>query len=227
MSDPSGYDPPLQYGVEGGLAAAEPGAFPWPPPEHRSIITGLVDTWSAAVLRPVSFFRAMPSAARIGPALLYYLVIGILASAIDLFWNTLLPPRSAGGLGEVLAVTSAATPLVDFLLSPVMLLLSLLLSAGITQLLVLTLVPGHRGFGGTLRIFCYAYGPALFAVVPRIGPLVAFAWMTVLSVIGIREVHRTSTPRAVVAVLIPLLIAGLLVLFAFLLLRSGALLPMP
>lgn len=224
MNVPSDYDPPSPYGAEAGAA---PDRFPWPPPDDRSVVTGLVDTWSGAVLRPVSFFRAMPPAARTGPALLYYLVIGILASAIDLFWTTLLPPGDPAELGGVLGMTSASSPLAEFLYSPIMLILSLMLSAGITQLMVLTLVPGHRGFGATLRIFCFAYSPALFAVVPRIGPLVAFAWMTVLSVIGIREVHRTTTPRAVVAVLVPLLIGGLLLLLAFLLLRSGALLPAP
>ena len=224
MSAPSD---PVRTPADGTVTGVGPDRFPWPPAADASVIEGLVDTWTGAVLRPVSFFGALAAAARTAPALLYYLVIGILASAIDLFWTTLLPPDSDGGLGEVLAIASAATPLVDFLLSPIMLLLSLLLSAGITQLLVLTLVPGNRGFGATLRSFCFAYSPALFAVVPRVGPLVGFAWMTVLSVIGIREVHRTSTPRAVVAVLVPLLMGGLLLLFAFLLMRSGALLPMP
>ena len=218
---------PVVSPQDGAESAAGPGRFPWPPADDASVIEGLVDTWSGAVLRPVSFFRALPAAARIGPALLYYLVIGILASAIDLFWTMVLPPVETAELGGVLALTRAATPLAEFLYSPIMLLLSLLLSAGITQLLVLTLVPANRGFGATLRTFAYAYSPALFAAVPRVGPLVAFAWMTVLSVIGLREVHRTSTPRAVVAVLVPLLVGGLLLLFAFLLLRSGALQPLP
>lgn len=224
MSDPTRHDPHPLDAVDTG--ASERARFPWPPPEDRSIVGGLVDTWSAAVLRPVAFFRAMPPSARLGPALLYYLVIGILASAIDLFWATLLPPEDAGEAGWLLVLPGAATPLVDFLLSPIMLLLSILLSAGITHLLVLALVPGNSGYGATLRIFAYSYSPALFAVVPRVGALVAFVWMTVLSVIGIREVHRTSTPRAVVAVLIPLLIAGLFLALVYLLARSGALLPL-
>jgi hypothetical protein len=198
--------------------------FPWPPAEDAPVVGGLVDTWRDAVFRPVRFFRALPIDLSLGATLLYYLVIGILAAALQLFWATLLPAPDGDALGDLIGTAAAASPLVDFLMSPLLLMVSLYVAAGVTHVMVLVLMPGNAGFGGTLRSYGFAYSPALFNAIPYVGPIAAFLWMTALSVIGIREVHRSTTGRAVTAVLIPLLIAGMFVLLSYLLLRSGALL---
>lgn len=197
--------------------------FPWPPPEDQPIVASLVQTWRDVMFHPSTFFRAMPQRAPLGSALLYYLVIGIIAAALRLFWDTLLP-RSEGNLLNDMIGTMPVSPIVDFLVSPLLLLASLLVAAGITHLMVLTLVPGNAGAGATFRIFAFAYSPAILEAVPYLGAIAAFLWMTVLSAIGVREVHRTSTARAVTAVLVPILIAAVFMAASYLLLRSGLLL---
>ena len=89
---------------------------------------------------------------------------------------------------------------------------------------MLALVPQQRGIATTVRVFAYAYSPALLAMVPRLGAFAGFVWMVVLAVIGLREAHRTSTGRALTAVLVPIVVAlGFLVLAA-LLMAAGAVL---
>jgi len=201
--------------------APPPAAFPWPPAESQSGLDALVDSWRGAVLRPASFFAALPPQLRLGAALLYYLIVGIVAAAIQLFWATLLPRPESSLISELVGTGVGVTPLLEFLFSPLYLLFSLYLAAAVTHLLVLALVPGQRGFGVTLRVFAFAYSPVLFGVVPFIGPIAAFLWMTVISIVGIRETHYTSTARAAGAVLLP--VAGaLLFLVTGLVLMGGA-----
>ena len=82
----------------------------------------------------------------------------------------------------------------------------------VLHLFALFLAPERRGLNSTARVLCYAAGPAVFSVVPLLGPFVAAIWGFVLQVFGLREAHRTTTSRAVAIVLLPL---ALLVLFVF------------
>jgi hypothetical protein len=223
VSDPPGYDT-LETAAPGPDPDAVVG-FPWPPPEDASLVTGLVETWRRSVFRPRDFFAALPSG-HTGAAVLYYLVIGITVAALQLFWDTVLPPGGASWLG-IPDPASRISPLTGFLLSPLYLLASLLLAAAITHLLVLVLVPARREFSTTLRVFAYAYSPLLFTVVPRVGQLIGFVWMLVIAVIGIREAHRTTTGRAVTAVIVPLVVAIVVGTVAALLLAATAVLLTP
>lgn len=210
-SDPVPTEPP-----------AAPPRFPWPPGEQDSILDGFTETWSGAALRPRSFFAAMPASLSFGAALLYYLVVGIVAAAIRLFWGLVLPAPDITFLDELFPNAMRGSPLVEFLASPLTLLLSLYLAAGITHLLVLLLVPNHRRFGTTLRVFCFAYSPALCAVVPYAGSAVGFVWLTALSIIGVREAHGTSGARAAATVLVPLALALACIALAYALLTRAA-----
>jgi hypothetical protein len=77
--------------------------------------------------------------------------------------------------------------------------------AGILHLLVTLLVkPTNAGFEATFRSAAYASMPGLISWIPLIGTIVGVVWSTVLNIIGIREVHSTTTGRAALVVLIPL-----------------------
>ncbi|NIP81513.1 MAG: hypothetical protein GWM90_20780, partial [Gemmatimonadetes bacterium] len=75
------------------------------------------------------------------------------------------------GLAAELGV-EVASPIVSFLLAPAILMGMLVVSAALVHM-VLSLFDGTRhGFGTTIRVFCYAYSPAIFGVIPWIGGLV-------------------------------------------------------
>lgn len=201
---------------------APPAPIPWPPGAQDSVIAALAETWWRAVWRPRSFFAGLPGSLAFGAALLYYLVVGILGAGVRLFWTMLLPRPESTLVNELLGSAVQASPLVDFLTAPLYLLLSLFLAAGITHLLVLALIPQHRPIGATLRVYCFAYSPVLFVVVPYVGAVVAVVWMTVLSIIGVRAAHATSTGRAAAAVLLPLGLALAVIAVAYVLLAHTA-----
>lgn len=202
---------------------AEPKRFPWPPPEDGAVLAAFGETWKSAVLDPGAFFRALPPRQGAGPAILYYLVLGILLAGVGLFWDVTGFFTSAAGEEAVAGEAGFGTldPVVGFLLSPLLLMLGLLLSAGITHLVLLVFGGARNGFGTTLRVFCYAYSPMIFGVVPILGTVIGAVWMVVLAIIGLREAHQTEGWKAGVAVLLPFLVLVGLVIFAFIVLAAA------
>jgi hypothetical protein len=185
--------------------SSQPPDFPWPPRADDSAIEALATTWRESVFQPASFFRRMPRESQIGWVLLYYLMIGVVVAGISLFWQMLLGPSL---IDRWLWPDPApeGNPVVDFLLSPVWLLIGLYAAAGGVHLMLLLVRGARHGFGPTLRVFCFASGPQLFSVVPYIGPAVGGVWSLVITVIGLREAHETTTGKAAAAILIPLVL---------------------
>lgn len=205
-------------------ASNDSAAFPWPPAAGESVIDAWGRTWSGSALGPRRFFAALPPVGSLGAAVLYYLSIGIPVAGVQLFWSMIRGSEGAtagaAGLGEW-------GPLAEFLISPVYLLVSLFLSAGVVHLL-LKLFGGATGdYRLTTRVFAYSYSPQILGIVPVAGTIAGFIWMVVIAIIGVREAHRTTTGRVAAAILIPLLIALAFVAVAELIVRAGGLLDLP
>ncbi len=184
--------------------------FPWPPREDDNVLNALATTWKESVFHPSSFFRRMPREFDFGWVLGYYLIIGVVAGGISLFWTMVLGPSPVerwlpAGAGD------PGSPFIDFLLSPLWLLAGLYIAAAVIHVVLLVLRGANNGFGTTLRVFCYASGPVLFSIVPFIGPAVGGVWSTVLTILGLRAAHQTSTGKAAAAVLVPMFFLMMLV----------------
>lgn len=190
--------------------------FPWPPREDDSVLTALATTWKESVFHPTDFFRRMPREFDFGWVLGYYLIVGVAAAGLTLFWTMVLGPSLMERLWP--NTLQPANPIVDFLLSPLFMLMGLFIGAAVIHLFLLMFRGARHGFGTTLRVFCFSAGPFLFEVVPFLGAPVGGIWSLVMTVIGLREAHETSTGKVVAAVLVPmffmLLLAGLLFIAA-------------
>lgn len=207
--------------------AAEPRGFPWPPREDEGVVAAFGETWKAATFDPESFFRRLPTRQGAGPAILYYLVIGILAAGVTLFWDATGLFTTPAGQEAVAAEAGfgALDPVISFMISPLVLMLGLALAAGVTHVLLLMFGGARHGFGTTIRVFCFAYSPMLFGVVPYLGVLVGTIWMIVLAIIGLREGHATDGWKAALAVLLPfVLMVGFIIFAALMLAATGIML---
>ena len=172
-------------------------------------VQSFLSTVRGVLLRPASFFRGM---ARSGDFLnpivftvICYLVYLVLAEIVAL------------ALGGILSAAfdnlqqfgfQASVSLVRFFIGliawPIWSVLMLLLLTVLRHLLVLLLVgSSNGGFEATLRIQSYVAATRLVWWVPIIGGIVGFFYSLYLYVVGIREVHSTSTGRAAVIVLAP------------------------
>src|SRR6266542_3106443 len=81
-------------------------------------------------------------------------------------------------------------------------------------MLVGALQNSRSGFEGSLRAVCYSEVSSLASVIPVVGGLIAIVWWIVLAVQGVERLHRTTSGKAVAAVLIPVVVCcgGLLLI---------------
>lgn len=169
---------------------------PWEDPEFR-FGAAAWRTWRESLLEPGRFFGRVRARGTVLRPLLYYLLVTVAASAATLVWEdrglTLGQWVGYVQMGE----STAAGPAVSLALVPVVALVAALTLTVVFHLGALMVAPERRGMGATARVVCYAAGPSLLAVVPLLGTAVGAVWSVVLQVIGLREVHRTTLPRAV------------------------------
>jgi hypothetical protein len=197
-------------------------SFPWPPAEDESPLAAFGETWKQSTFQPGRFFARLPRTGGNGPAVLYYLVIGVLVAGVTLFWETV---GGWAGVGEdtVLAPGMDVQPILVFLFSPLILLFALAASAAATHLVLLLVRGALHGFGATVRVFCYAYSPMLFGMVPVVGTFVGMAWMVVVAIVGLGAAHATPGWKPALAVILPLVVLGGIVVMGLLtLLAAGA-----
>ena len=166
-------------------------------------------TWIESITVPVSFFRRLEPEAPMARAVLYFLIMAVGAALFSLLWGLAgsapdLPPQAAA----VMDLDPRGIQLFGFFLSPFANLILLGLASVSVHLFVRLLTDSSHQLLATTRVICYAAGPALFTIIPWAGEI--------LLTIGIREVHGTTTGRATLTVLFPLLIAVLLTGLAWL-----------
>jgi hypothetical protein len=88
----------------------------------------------------------------------------------------------------------------------------LFLTALVTHLLVILVVgSGHSGFGATFRVVAYSSVTSLLGWIPFIGWIFSL-YRLFLATVGIREMHATTTGRALLVVLLPAILILVLVL---------------
>ena len=189
---------------------------PWEDPEV-GFPEDLGRTWIESLTSPVSFFQRMEPEAPLARAVLYFLIMAVGAALFSLLWGLAgsapeLPPQAA----DVIDLDPRGIQLFGFFLSPFANLILLGLAAVSVHLFVRLLTNSSHPLLATTRVICFASGPALFTIVPWVGEIAGWIGSAILLVIGIREVHGTTTGRATLTVLFPVLLAVLLTGLAWL-----------
>jgi hypothetical protein len=175
----------------------------WEPPQPQGDefsrsdpVKSFIDVVHWLVRNPIEFFaRAPRRGSLLNPLLFALLCLG--ASNI------------LGGLAESVGITGfGSVPLgigmyqsfEAFIVSTIATLLagaiSLFIAAGILQELVSRMVgEGNSGYGASFRVLCYATVVGLVSWIPIAGPLLALYGFFLL-IVGIREMHDTTTQKA-------------------------------
>lgn len=132
-----------------------------------------------------------------------------------------------GLLGIILALLGLAPQtvgsavvglLTGIFLLPILSVVGSFIGAGIYHLLVRLLVKPSAGFEATFKVAAYAFVVQLvswLSAIPLLGILIGLAvgiYAVVLNVLGIREMHATTTGKAALVVLIPVAVLFLLAL---------------
>ncbi len=218
--------PPLPEGAEGD------GGIPWERRKTLGFVAGLTETTQQVLTSPEAFFRRLAAtAAGIGDPLFYAVIVGYIGLVATSVYNAVFNatfgsafsnlgdhpefarflPLVQGGLGLV----------VNLVLGPIIIAVTLFIWAGILHLLLLLLGGGARGFEATFRVLAYASASNLFQIVPMCGSLIGAVYGIVLAIIGLSAVHGDSKGKTAAAVLIPLVLCCCCCAFGLMAMAGG------
>ena len=204
--------------------AYSPGiALPWEERDRLGWVAAFVATVQLLISSPAEAWQRTRVKNDLLEPLLFSLFvtwIGVVFSSIygALFarsWIGMLPPEMREKLGSAIVTTS---PLLKIVLAPVFVAVGLFIGAGIFHLFLMmvgALASSKAGFEGTFRVVGYSGVADLAHVIPMVGPLIALVWKIVLLVMGFQALHRTTTGKAVAAVLLPVILCCGCVAVAF------------
>ncbi len=186
-------------------------------------VGSFVNTVRELVTRPTTFFRGIPRRGNFVNPLVFALICAIVNGVLTGILGFLISLVS-GDQGFGAAIGSLIGGII---LVPIGTLIGLFIGAGIIHLLLVLLFvrPANAGFEATLRVVSYSSVTQLASwldTIPILGILVSLVvgiYGIFLSIVGIREIHSTTTGRAALVVLIP--VAVLVIFFVFV---GGALL---
>lgn len=206
---------------------------PWEERSRIGWISAFGQTVQGTLLAPRRFFRLEPVDMGYGSAVLWAIVCSLIGGAFALAWGVVQAAIGLGLadqnplLGTYLGAggESLVLAFIQFLASPIIVVVAVLVMSGLTHLCLMMVGGAKRGFDTTFRTFAYCETTQLFAVVPLAGAFLAFFWNLVITINGLATAHETTVGKAAAAVLIPVgvlgLCAGGLILWMMLVIGQG------
>ncbi len=137
------------------------------------------------------------------------MLVGTLSIAVAFLWQRALGERLAGEFGGRFFDVFGRLPVVAgfSVFLPIGVALGTIVWAAVLHV-CLAVLGGARGtYTTTLKAVCYSSSATAFNVFPVCGAAIGAVWQVVVQVIGLRELHRTSTARAFWAWFLPFVVA--------------------
>lgn len=176
-----------------------------------------MQTAREVLFNPVSFFGSIRREGDFLNPLVFAVICSLISAVIGGLLGFVISLATGNGIGG-----SVGGLISTIIFTPIGTAIGAFIGAAIYHLLVLLIVrPSHQGYEATFRVVAYASVVQLFswlAVIPILGILIAIAiavYSVVLSVLGIREMHATTTGRAAAVVLIPVILITILLVLIF------------
>lgn len=149
-----------------------------------------VDTAKKVVMKPVDFFKEMPTTGGYKEPLIFAVITAVI-------------------MGIGLTVITLGVGFLAIIFAPVAVIISIFLAA-LLLMLCSKIVGGTGTYEGTVRIASYANIVNIIGWIPIVS-IVGSIYGLVLTVLGIREIHKLSTAKAIIAVAISIAIVFVIV----------------
>lgn len=214
MSEPPALPPPPPPAAPGdGTGGGTGGGLPWELRARYGALSGLVETVRRLIASPAAAFDAARREGDLVSPIAYAVLLGWIGILGERLWNfvigtsllDLLPAQAREGAAFGFALSGIALA-ATLIVAPIIVLVALLVWAAILHLFLLLFgaTKGSTvGFEGTLRVVAWSMTAQLAQLVPFAGGLLGAVWGAILLTLGIVSFHRTSSGRALAAVLTP------------------------
>ena len=179
---------------------------PWERLDHYGFYSGLYETLRRALFFPKDFFRFMPLKPGLLRPLAFYVLLNTFSALMFMLWTqlqigmgsetigqnpTFFPYMNELSLGLILSLVLFSVPVFSAM--------QLFLIAGVYHLLLKMFQADKGGFEATFRTCSYASAAFVAAVIPFVGLFAAFIWNLVITYIGLRETHKNTNDRVILA----------------------------
>ena len=174
-------------------------------------VGSFADVVGRVVLQPQAVFRGViGQGSLLGP-----LVFALICTEISVLLVGLLTFLGVPGGATTLVGAGGDQGFLAFLgglvVAPIAAAVGVFLTALVTHLLVAVVIgSGHSGFGATFRVVAYSSVTSLAGWVPFVGWLFSL-YRLYLATVGVREMHATTTGKALLVVLLPAILMLVLV----------------
>jgi len=206
---PTGFESP-----GGGMPPPGGPGLPWENRGQLGFGTALLQTVQVFATQPRAAFDSAKRKGDYGSPLLWVVIFGAIAGLIQWLYSmmflgptlAMLPPEIRDQLGPLIGGGAMASGALNVVYYPIIAVCGAFIWAAILHLCFMLAGGGRSdsGFEGSFRVVGYAQVTQLAQIVPIVGGLIALVWGVILYVVGISSMHRITTGKAVVVVLIPL-----------------------
>jgi hypothetical protein len=174
-------------------------------------VNSFVEVLRRVVLQPTAFFAGLPrQGSLLGPLVFALICIEVSVILVGLLTFLGVP----GGVTWLFGVRDDQGFLAfvgGLVIAPIAGAVGVFLTALVMHLLVILVVgSGHSGFGATFRVVAYSSVTSLLGWLPFVGWIFSL-YRLFLATVGIREMHATTTGRALLVVLLPAILILVLV----------------
>lgn len=198
---------PLQESPFAEEAGEEEKDCPWEDRESYGTASAYFQTATKCLLTPTAFFSKLPTRDGYLNPILFGVVTLVVGVVVAYLWSRLFAGGRIGLIGLVISIG------VVFIVAWIVIPIGLFVWSGILHGCLYLVKGVTEGYQATFRVVAYSSVTGVFNAIPFVGT-VASLWAFVLTAIGLREVHKTTTGKAVAAVLIPVAIVIVIVLVA-------------
>ena len=204
--------------------------LPWEHRQQLGLFKAWFDTVSMLIAKPGEAFTIMRPEGGLTDPLIFGMIGGCAGTIVSILFQGLfqsIPGISTGhNAFESFGLGLWGFLLIYAVLTPLLMIMGFFIGGGILHLCLMLVGGANRPFETTFRVVCFTVGSAnLFSMVPICGGLIALVYHIVLECIGLSRAHQTTTGKAVMAVLLPIIVCcGIWALLLFLIIGgSGAL----
>lgn len=179
---------------------------PWERLDAYGFFPGLFLTIKRAMLQPQRFFASMPLGRGYMRPLVFYVLLSMLGAVVQFVFQALGLSMLTSMQGNEAEMVEAyqfmgmgAASAFMLLLYPIVFTVGLYVTVALHHLFLKLFQAASSGFEGTFRALAYGSAPTILSVVPLLGWVVASVWMLVVTIIGLKTIHRTSYARVLTA----------------------------
>jgi hypothetical protein len=173
--------------------------------DSGTLFTRAYESVREVLSNPRQVFASMPVTGGFRHPLIFLLVMETICGLVSMVYSLafeFIRPRT--GQDELTLKMSVIIYVVVAIFLPLIIAIGSFISAGILHVCLMIVGAAPKSFEATYRVICYANGAtSVFLLIPICGSLVQAIWNFYAIIAGFREVHGTTTGKAVFAVLLP------------------------